>query len=303
MSPRNYIPRPPWSHVSDTPAPDHAFFVVVGFAVVAVLLTWWYFRRIRISRPPIGVLNIRDVALMILLIVLVPYLYLAVPPWLAATLLGLGLFSILQVTLESLLPGRWLSWIATLVLLSADVMAALLFGARSAQLLLANNIVLTIGIIGAANLWAQSGMRARDAAVLAAALTVYDFVATSVLSVMNDLVDRQTVLPFAPLLAWPSVNNEWLGIGLGDLLLVAVFPLVMRKAFGRTAGVFALVVGLATLSMMLLLLDLRVVRITIPAMVALGPLMVVQYVFWTRRLGTERTTWQYQQVEASWRRA
>jgi len=48
---------------------------------------------------------------------------------------------------------------------------------------------------------------------------------------------------------------------------------------------------------MLVLLDLRVVRITLPAMVALGPLMVAQYVFWSRRLGVERTRWQYQLAE------
>ena len=48
---------------------------------------------------------------------------------------------------------------------------------------------------------------------------------------------------------------------------------------------------------MLVLLDLRLVRITLPAMVALGPLVVAQYVFWSRRRGTERKTWQYQQAQ------
>jgi len=47
----------------------------------------------------------------------------------------------------------------------------------------------------------------------------------------------------------------------------------------------------------LMLLDLRVVRVTVPAMVAFGPLMVAQYLFWARRLGAERTTWQYLQAE------
>jgi hypothetical protein len=45
------------------------------------------------------------------------------------------------------------------------------------------------------------------------------------------------------------------------------------------------------------MLDLRVVRVTLPAMIVLGPLMVAQYLFWERRLGGERTTWQYQQAE------
>jgi hypothetical protein len=55
---------------------------------------------------------------------------------------------------------------------------------------------------------------------------------------------------------------------------------------------------LLTLAAMLVLLDLRVMQVTLPAMVALGPLMVAQYLFWARRLGNERTTWQYQQAES-----
>jgi hypothetical protein len=277
--------------------PDSALWVLASFDAVSVLFAWFYFRRFRMARPPIGVINLRDVALMIAAIVLVPYLYLAVPPWIVASLLGLGLFSVLQVTLEPVLPGRWTSWIAAVVLLGSDVVAAFAFEAPSLPFLLVNNIVLAIGVVGAANLWAQSGMKARDAAVLGGALTVYDFVATSLLSTTNDLIARLAFLPFGPLIAWPSGANQWLSGGLGDLLLAAVFPLVMRKAFGRTAGLLALGLGLATLMAMLVMLDLRVVRITLPAMVVLGPLMVAQYVFWSRRLGVERTTWQYQQAE------
>jgi hypothetical protein len=55
--------------------------------------------------------------------------------------------------------------------------------------------------------------------------------------------------------------------------------------------------GLVSLAVMLALLDLRLVQVTLPAMVALGPLMVAQYLFWARQLGQERTTWQYQQAE------
>jgi hypothetical protein len=72
-------------------------------------------------------------------IVLVPYLYLAVPPWLEATLLGLGLLTILQVTFEPILPGRWMPWAVTLVLLGANVGAAFVFGAPSPPFQLANN--------------------------------------------------------------------------------------------------------------------------------------------------------------------
>jgi hypothetical protein len=282
--------------------PDIAFWVVVAFAAGGVVLAWWYFRRFRISRPPIGVFNLRDVALMIGAIVLVPFLYVAVPAWLAATLLGLGLFSVLHVSLEPVLPGRGTAWIAALALLAADVVVAQVYGAPSWPFLFANNTVLMISIIGAANLWAQSGMKARDAAVLGAALTIYDFVATSVLPLMNDLIGRLASLPFTPQITGLSADSQWLGVGLGDLLLASVFPLVMRKAFGRNAGLLALCVGLVTLAAMLVLLDLRIVRITLPAMVALGPLMVAQYIFWTRRLGRERTTRAYLDAEPQQRK-
>src|SRR5689334_17064238 len=61
----------------------------------------------------------------------------------------------------------------------------------------------------------------------------------------------------------------------GRSAAAAVFPLLMRKGFGRPAGLLALAVGLTALAPILVLLDLRVLRITLPAMVALGPRMVV----------------------------
>src|SRR6266851_9979327 len=107
-----------------TIGPDSAFYVVVAYAVGAVMLAWLYFRRFRVTRPPIGVFNTRDVSLMIGAIIMVPYLYLAVPAWLEAGLLGLGMLTILQVTFEPVLPGRWTAWAMSLVLLGADVGAA-----------------------------------------------------------------------------------------------------------------------------------------------------------------------------------
>jgi hypothetical protein len=96
--------------------------------------------------------------------------------------------------------------------------------------------------------------------------------------------------------AWPAGPGGGLGIGLGDLLLATVGPLALRKAFGRRAGLTAAALAVATLAALLALLDLGLVRTTIPAMVALGPLTVAQYLGWRRR-GRERTTWEYLQAE------
>jgi hypothetical protein len=135
-------------------------------------------------------------------------------------------------------------------------------------------------------------MKARDIAILGAFLTMYDLAATWLLPLMHDMLTRLAGLPFSPMVAWGVSNSQaWVGIGLGDLLLASVFPLVMLKAFGNTAGLVALFVALAAIATMML----APIAGIFPAMIVLGPLMVLQYLYWIRRRGSERTTWQYLQ--------
>ena len=110
---------------------------------------------------------------------------------------------------------------------------------------------------------------------------------------MDNLITRLARLPFAPLVSWDLARGHGLAVGLGDLLLAAVFPLVMRKAYGRAAGRAALGVSLAALAGMLAALDLGLAPVTVPAMLVLGPLMVGQSLYWRRHLGPERTTAAY----------
>jgi hypothetical protein len=191
-----------------------------------------------------------------------------------------------------LLQVRYAIWLAALILLAVDSAAAFLLGTSQNAFFAVNNTVLLLIVVGATNLSAQSGMKARDAAILGAFLALYDFTATSRLPMMSDLVTRLSGLPLAPLVAWSSEHLLW-GIGLGDLLLVSVSPLVMRKAFGRTAGLLALVLALAAIGTLLAL----ALQGLFPVMVVLGPLMVLQYLYWRWRRGQERTTWQYLQEE------
>lgn len=95
-------------------------------------------------------------------------------------------------------------------------------------------------------------------------------------------------------MAWglPDPRSS-LRLGLGDLLLVTVAPPVLRKAFGRTAGLIALGSELGVLAVLLTLLTTRTVTVSIPVMTVLGPLILAQYAYWRRTDGAERTTWQY----------
>ena len=196
-----------------------SYYVVLGCVACVQVGSWAYFRRYQISSPPIGVFNVQDLAVMVLLIILVPLFYLILPLWLTAALLLLVATSILYFTWEPLLRARWAIWLATVTLLVVDSGAAFL-GTKQNAFFAANNIVLLVMGMGVTNLWAQSGMKARDAALLGVLLALYDFIATVQLPLMGELVARLSDLPLAPLVAWNS-ENTMPSIGLGDLLSAA----------------------------------------------------------------------------------
>jgi len=229
-------------------------------------------------------------------VVFVPYLYLYLRLWLVTLLLLSATASIIYFVLELILRSHGVVWLLTGALVAADVIAALIFGSASPVFLAVNNLALVVTIVSITALWAQSGMRARDAAVLGAALAVYDFIFTAQLTVMSDLFARVADLPFAPVVAWPMGNRQWSGIGLGDLLMAGVFPLVMRKGFGHAAGVWTMAIGIAAIAIVLAL-PASIVQTAFPVMVVLDPLIVLQYAYWRHARGPERRTFAYLRVE------
>jgi hypothetical protein len=272
------------------------FVIVFAGGALAACLSWLYFRRWAITRPPIGVFNLRDVAILTTAIAVIPYVYLELPLLAVAGVLAVTVTCILYFTLEPVLRRRLAVLGVAAVAVGADVALAAAQGTTSNTFLALNNALMVVAVVGVANLWAQSGMGAREVTVLAAALAVYDFVATSQLTLMTDLISRLSGIPFVPFLAWDTATGGGLGVGLGDLLLLSAFPLAMRKSFGRTAGLCGLGIGLAVLAAVLLVIELGAIDTAIPVMVVLGPLMVGQYGFWDRRLA-QRTTWQYLRAE------
>jgi hypothetical protein len=273
-----------------------SLYVVLAFTASAVLLGWVYFRNYQLARPSVGVLNLGDVAFMIGAIILIPYLYLALPLWLVAAIFTMAMLAILYFTGEPVLRARWANWVVVLLLLGADVGANLHFGATSTTFFLVNNTVLVLAVVGVTSLWAQSGIKARDVAILGAVLALYDLIATALLPLTTDLITRLASIPFAPIVSW-GVGPERFVIGLGDLLLATVFPLAMRKAFGRPAGIAAMAINLGTIAATMAFLQLAKVEVAVPLMSGLGPLMVAQYGYWARRRGPERTTWEYLRAE------
>jgi hypothetical protein len=229
-------------------------------------------------------------------IILVPYLYLALPLWLVAAIFASAMLSILIFVGEPVLRARWANWVFALSLVGADVWTNLYFGATSTVFFLVNNIVLVLAVVGVTSLWAQSGIKARDVAVLGGVLALYDLVATSLLPLMTDLIERLVSIPLAPVVSWGDGSERFV-IGLGGLLLATVFPLAMRKAFGRSAGIAAMAINLGAIAATMAFLQLARLEVAVPLMTGLGPLMLLQFGYWVRRRGPERTTWEYLRAE------
>jgi hypothetical protein len=286
-----------------------ALLVVASYVAVAVLGGWGFFRRYRVVGPPLGVVNLADVAIMLAFIVVVPYLFLTLPLWAVALVFGVAVLSALYSTLVPMLRWRGATTLASLGLVGADVALAFRLGVTAPAFLAVNDTVLVLVVVGATNLWARSGMKARDVSILAAALAIYDLIVSWQFPVMVTLLDRFSQLPLFPMIAWPigageaahagsgAVLSQILGVGLGDVLLATVFPLTMRKAFGRAAGLAAMALTLATVVGALVLLSAGLVTTGIPVMSFLGPLMVAQYAYWRRTRGGERTVAQYLRAE------
>jgi hypothetical protein len=271
--------------------------IVLAGASLTICAAWVYFRRYRIVRPPVGVFNRNDMILLLVGIILMPYLYLLLPTWLAGTLLGLVTCSILYTIWEPVLRARIAIWLMVLLNIGLDLASAWWFGTGHEAFVVINDLIVLQICVGISNLWVQGGMKARDVTLLAAFLTLYDILATSILPLMHDVMLRLAPLPFAPLVVWGSGSGS-VSIGLGDLILATVFPLVMLKAFSLRAGLLALFLMPCVIASMMLLMIILPINSVFPAMAGLGPVMILQYFCWHRCQGQECYMWEYYEYKA-----
>jgi hypothetical protein len=122
----------------------------------------------------------------------------------AAGLLALGALSALYFGFKPILRSRATRGLLVVLVAAAESAALVHSGPTNTGFFVVNNAVVIVGAVGVANLWAQSGMKAGDAAILGAALAAYDLVATSLLPWMSDLFAQLSQLPFAPIVGWPA---------------------------------------------------------------------------------------------------
>lgn len=260
--------------------------------VALVAGAWYYLRRADMDIPPIGVFNRRDVYVIVGLLSVLPFVYQLLPTAALVIIQALVGMTVLGFTITAIIPGR-AGWAITMALVALDtVLAPSVLGPSTAAFHLVNNLLVVLAVIGVSNLYVQSGLRSRDVVVFAVLLTIYDVVATNYSTVMVQLFERVVDVPFAPALLWGS-GESVIGVGAGDLLVVALWSVVCEKAFGDHWWKLAAVTGvLAPLAMMLAFV-FGILEDPLPAMVLLGPFVAVQYLFVSRTTARDRTMFNY----------
>jgi hypothetical protein len=273
--------------------------VVVGVTAVSAGALW-YFRRVRMERPPIGTFNGRDIVTLLTFISVLPFLYAVLPNWLITCLLALTFTSSLAIGYRQLL-GATRTWLGIGLLIGLNIWTSnhMMGTTGGWQLWWAEDSILVgLGAIAIANLYVQGGMKLQYAAWFALALAVYDIVFASILPLTDKLVAGYLAHPLDPLLGMRfGIDN--FGVGLGDLLIYALFLTASYKAYGPQAARLAfgliLVVGgcvTAFVPFLLNFLDSQL-DLLVPSQAFFGPAAFLCYLWLKHRYGRERTMAEY----------
>jgi hypothetical protein len=272
---------------------------MVGATLVCTCALY-YFRRVRVERPPIGTFNFRDITILLVIITALPFLYAVLPGWaitcfLTVTFAGSLFIGYSQVIRPALL------WLGIGLLLGANIyeshfMMGSVVGWQVWWLEL--DILVIAGAVAVANLYVQGGMRLKHVVYFALALGCYDVFSALVINVTAVLVEKFIGQPLDPTFGMRFQVANY-GIGIGDLLIYALYTIACYKAFGKNAAriaiVLAVVFGAAAPSLcpiVIALIDFRN-DILIPSQLFFAPVAFVAYLLMQRHYGRERSMGEY----------
>src|SRR5437879_2482876 len=117
------------------------YAIVLGWSVLAVGMTYAYFRRFSMQRPPIGVMNRTDSLVIVATIIVAPFVYLMLPLWAGVLVLVPSAFGIVYFALAPATARRLVAALAALVLVGADLASAWAYGQSDDRFLVINNLV------------------------------------------------------------------------------------------------------------------------------------------------------------------
>ena len=274
--------------------------VVLGGALLTSACALLYFRRVRLERPPLGVFNPRDIAILLFFILALPFLYLIVPTEVLTGLLVLTFVSALYFALRPFLLARYLWPLLAFLMIANILITENLLGTRQGwqvYWVLTSAIVLTASV-GVANLYVQGGMSVRHIAWFALVLAFYDGFFNLVVPISQKLADRFEGQPLDPSIGF-SMGIYSANIGLGDLLVFALFTIAAYKGFGKRGAIASFIIIAifgalipASSPLILTVFVRQNIGIVVPAQVFFGPAALITYWLLSRH-SAERTMGQW----------
>jgi hypothetical protein len=270
--------------------------VLIG-AIGTSAFALYYFRRVRLERPAIGTFNGRDIVVLFCFIVTLPVLYLFLPHWALTSFLVLTFLASLSIGYRPLLPAGQL-WLLIGLAIGGNIWIArtMLGTVTGWQLYWAlTSVIVLLGASAVANLYVQGGMYLRHVAIFAFALAFYDAMFSLVIPLTPRLADAFIGYPLDPSVGMRiGIYNA--NIGIGDLLVYALYLIAAFKAYGRLAARLAMgliVVFGSALPALAPLVISAVTRgdanIAVPAQACFGPVALLAYLWMRHRWGPERT--------------
>jgi len=267
-------------------------FVVVAIgAFASALCAVFYFRRVRLERPAIGVFNVRDILVLSFFIVTLPLLYLILPGVVLTGFLVLTFSSALYMGLRPLLSVRYI-WLLIGALIVADIVVTeTLLGMQVGWQIywILNSTVVLIAVVSVSNLYVQGGMRLQHIAWFSLFLAVYDAFFAFVIPITQQLADRFEARPLDASIGF-AMGPYNANIGIGDLLVFCLFMVAAYKGFGRRGilaalsitGVFGVLLPVLT-PLVITSLIRGTIGIVVPVQMFFGPAAFVTYLLLSKR--------------------
>jgi hypothetical protein len=259
-----------------------------------------YFRRVHMERPAVGAFNGRDVAVLLVVIGVLPFVYGWLPVPFVTVLLCLTFGSALYIGYRPLL-GPVGIWVGIGLLIGFNIWSSnhVMGTIAGWQLWYSEQtIAVLLTAIAVSNLYVQGGMKLRHVAWLALGLAAYDVLFASYYPLTGRLLARYITHPLTPVVGMRFGEVDY-AVGLGDLLVYSLFFVAAYKAYGKgaaavAAGVIAVMGGFATAFIPYVFnLTNANLDVLIPAQSLFGPAAFVTYLWMRRHYGRERTMAEY----------
>jgi hypothetical protein len=276
------------------------FAVALVGAVAVAAGALYYFRRVHLDRPPVGTFNGRDMGILMGFIIALPFLYAALPLWALTFFLVITFASSLSIGYRPVLGPKRV-WLGIGLLIGANLWTSrtMLGSVVGWQLWWTElSVLVVLGAISVANLNVQGGMKLRHVAWFALALGAYDVVFSRVFPLTDKLVQEFLGNPLDPSLGMRFGIYNY-AVGIGDLLVFAMFAVAAYKAYGRPAARLALglivVFGACVPNLVPLVINFIDARsdVIVPSQAFFGPAAFLCYLWMKHRYGRERTMAEY----------